>query len=295
MHRQITVLLFLLAYLHGFGQDKKIDRIEMYYDQGYYSKVLKKSRKLQALPEYDYSALPAFYEALSTFRLAEEPRWRKRHKDWLDDATKAYREFLDSDKSEDYIKAHSFEIAEIKLILQGLQKELLDEGNRSQASALKSFLTKELKGITPLSPIQVEEEKQVAGTSETKVSPHREKMVVYAKSLIGVKYVWAGSDEKGFDCSGFTNYVYKKFGVLLPRTAGGQLEKSAKVKIKDAQKGDLVFFGPGAKITHVGMVVSNKGEELTMVHASSSRGVIVTNVEKSTYWKPKLKAAGSFL
>ena len=68
-----------------------------------------------------------------------------------------------------------------------------------------------------------------------------------------------------------------------------------KKKIADAENGDLVFFGNGNKITHVGIVVSNKGEELKMVHASTSKGVIVTNVEKSSYWKPKLKGVGSYL
>ena len=294
MRNCVTVILFLLFCSIGFGQDKKIDRIEMFYDQGYYSKVLKKARKLQALPEYDYSTLPAFYESLALFQLAKDKKWRKRHKDWLDDAVKAYREFLSSEKSEDYVKAHFFEIAEIKTILQELEKELLAADDRSKAMRLKSFQEKELKGIEPLTPIQIEEQEQVV-TSGKPASSSREKIVVYAKSFIGVKYVWAGSDESGFDCSGFTSFVYKKFGILLPRTSGGQKEKSKQVKIKDAQKGDLVFFGPGAKITHVGLVVSDKGDELSMVHASSSRGVIVTNIVQSTYWHPKLKAAGTFL
>jgi peptidoglycan DL-endopeptidase CwlO len=278
----------------GFAQDKKIDRIEMFYDQAYYGKVLKKARKLQALPEYDFSALPAFYEAMAIFRLADDRHWRKRHEGWLDEAVAAYRNFLDSDKAEDYIKAHFFEIAEQKTYLKELEFQLIDEERREMANKLNSFLEKEMKGIEPLLPIQIEEQEAIA-TDGTATSSSREKIVKYATTFIGVKYVWAGSDEKGFDCSGFTTYVYKKFGILLPRTANGQKDMAKKVKIKDASKGDLVFFGPGVKITHVGLVVSAKGEELSMVHASSSKGVIITNIVSSTYWSPKLKAAGSYL
>jgi peptidoglycan DL-endopeptidase CwlO len=59
--------------------------------------------------------------------------------------------------------------------------------------------------------------------------------------------------------------------------------------------GDLVFFASGSTISHVGLVISNKGENLMMVHSSTSKGVIITEIPTSTYWQGKLKAAGTYL
>ncbi|MCG8577985.1 MAG: C40 family peptidase [Flavobacteriales bacterium] len=297
MSRILFVALLLVFGNLSFGQDKKIDRLEIFYDQGYYSKVLKKARKLKALPEYDYSALPHYYESLSLFRLADNEKWFRRHNTAIDDAISSYRQFLDNEKADHYVKAHYREISDLKIYLKKLEAKFKSNGQKSIASKLNAFQNKELKGIKAISAApEVEEELAKENTNTSGVSKtNRDKIVVYAKSFLGVKYVWSGSDEKGFDCSGFTSYVHKKFGLLLPRTANGQQEKSKKVKVDNAQKGDLVFFGPGSRITHVGLVVSDKNGELSMIHASSSKGVIITNIISSTYWKPKLKSAGTYL
>jgi phage terminase large subunit len=107
----------------------------------------------------------------------------------------------------------------------------------------------------------------------------REKIIEYAKKQIGVPYVWSGNDPKGFDCSGFTGYVMKEFGKELSRRAVDQFSGARKVKEKNVQKGDLVFFDNGSGISHVGMIVSDKGKPLVMIHASSSKGIIITEIE----------------
>jgi len=83
--------------------------------------------------------------------------------------------------------------------------------------------------------------------------------------------------------------------LVIPRTASAQLNGAKKVNVKEAYRGDLLFFSSGKNISHVGLVINKKGENLIMVHASTSKGVIITEIEKSTYWKPKLKAAGTFI
>jgi hypothetical protein len=294
----LAVFSSLILSQFSIGQDKKIDQLEILYDQGYYTKVIRKSNKLLADPEFDYSALPSYYKSISLFRMANDERWLERHENSITEAIDNYEDFSRHSNYSDYVHAHYYEISSVKTYLGNLGRKYEELGFREQSEQLFDFSFKYLKSIKGKPDKHEDINKPV---NENKpdvalaVSKDREKLVVYAKSLVGVKYVWAGSSESGFDCSGFTSYVCKKFGIQIARTASGQLEESKKVKLENAQKGDLVFFGSGAKITHVGLVVSNKGDDISMVHASTSKGVIVTNVEKSTYWKPKLKASGTYL
>ena len=71
-------------------------------------------------------------------------------------------------------------------------------------------------------------------------APYGDALVRYALSFIGVPYVWAGASPSGFDCSGFTQYVFKQLGVAIPRTADAQF--AAGQPVSDPLPGDLVFF-----------------------------------------------------
>jgi cell wall-associated NlpC family hydrolase len=120
-----------------------------------------------------------------------------------------------------------------------------------------------------------------------------EQMIAYAKQYIGVPYRYGGTSSNGFDCSGYTQHVLGEYGYVIPRSARYQKQKLNKIPIKKAKKGDLVFFSKNRRvISHVGLVISEEGEDLTMIHASSSRGIMITNVATNTYWKPKLMSAG---
>lgn len=107
-----------------------------------------------------------------------------------------------------------------------------------------------------------------------------------------VPYRYGGeSPTKGFDCSGYVQYVYQKNGVDLPRTAAQQSKQGVAVKKSKLESGDLIFFGSGGKINHVGIVVSDKGKPLSMIHSGSSTGVTITNVEESNYWSKRFRKA----
>lgn len=80
-------------------------------------------------------------------------------------------------------------------------------------------------------------------------------VVEYAKLFIGTPYRSGGTSTAGFDCSGFTMYVYNHFNIKLPHSAKGQTAKGTKVSKSNLQVGDLVFFGKS--IYHVGMYVGN--------------------------------------
>jgi cell wall-associated NlpC family hydrolase len=80
-------------------------------------------------------------------------------------------------------------------------------------------------------------------------------VVAYASNFIGTPYAWGGNGPSTFDCSGFTTYVFKHFGISLPRTAAGQQGVGTAIAQSNLQPGDLVFFGSPA--FHVGIYVGN--------------------------------------
>ncbi|MPQ32847.1 glycoside hydrolase [Clostridium estertheticum] len=80
-------------------------------------------------------------------------------------------------------------------------------------------------------------------------------LISYASQFLGVNYVWGGTSPSGFDCSGFTQYVFAHFGVDIPRVSEDQQNVGTLVSRENLQPGDLVFFGSPAH--HVGIYVGN--------------------------------------
>lgn len=119
----------------------------------------------------------------------------------------------------------------------------------------------------------------------------KKKLLDYAKYFKGGKYVWGGTSPKGFDCSGYVQYLYKKHNVNLPRTAWAQSKKGMSVNKNDLQKGDLLFFltdkKRGIPVTHVGIYIGN-GE---FIHAASKKkGIIISPITHGHYAKTFVSA-----
>lgn len=120
----------------------------------------------------------------------------------------------------------------------------------------------------------------------------RSDVIRYAKKQIGTKYKYAGRSPKGFDCSGFTMYVLQKFDVNLPAGSSAQENRGSIVSIDKVSPGDLIFFRreKGGRVFHVAMVIENNKDGVHVIH-STSRGVVIDNISKSKYWRPKISTA----
>jgi cell wall-associated NlpC family hydrolase len=115
----------------------------------------------------------------------------------------------------------------------------------------------------------------------------KKSVVTVAKNYIGTPYKYGGTSPKGFDCSGFVGYSYKKVGKSLPRTTASIYKKGKKVKKANLQKGDLIFFETYKKgASHVGIYIGSN----QFIHSSSSKGVKVDKLSNS-YWKTKYYGA----
>jgi cell wall-associated NlpC family hydrolase len=109
-----------------------------------------------------------------------------------------------------------------------------------------------------------------------------------ALTLRGIPYRNGGSDPRGFDCSGFTQYVFAQYGIALPRAVADQYGVGTPVEPEAIAPGDLLFFttvAPGA--SHVGIAIGD-GQ---FVHAPSSTGVVRVERASSSYWGPRFLAA----
>lgn len=117
------------------------------------------------------------------------------------------------------------------------------------------------------------------------------KVVATAKSLVGTPYVYGGKSpaDGGFDCSGFTQYVYKQVGYSLNRISADQAKQGISVALASLQPGDLVFFSfnQNNKVDHVGIYIGN-GQ---MIHSpSTGSSVKAVNINVS-YWQQRFVAA----
>ncbi|SDF51984.1 C40 family peptidase [Sporomusa acidovorans] len=113
------------------------------------------------------------------------------------------------------------------------------------------------------------------------------RIVATAMAQQGVPYVWGGTTPCGFDCSGFTQYVFAVNGISLPRTADVQFSVGVPVARNHLQPGDLIFFStyePGP--SHSGIYLGDG----VFIHASSSRGVSLAYLD-SSYWASRYLGA----
>lgn len=115
-------------------------------------------------------------------------------------------------------------------------------------------------------------------------------LVKFAETLIGVKYKYGSSDKKnGFDCSGFITYVFNRYDIKVPRISSDFTNSGKEVLLKDSKPGDLILFtGSDEKsgvVGHMGIITENKNGWIQFIHASTSRGVMLSGM--NSYFTPR--------
>jgi cell wall-associated NlpC family hydrolase len=116
--------------------------------------------------------------------------------------------------------------------------------------------------------------------AETTLGVVQKRLMVASQEWLGTPYTYGGTSSSGVDCSGFVLSVYSKVGLNLPRTSRDQAETGRAVRLTEVEAGDLLFFNTtGTGVSHVGISIGG----YRFIHASSSRGVIVSSLEESYY------------
>lgn len=114
----------------------------------------------------------------------------------------------------------------------------------------------------------------------------RDDVELTAKKLLGTPYVWGATGPNKFDCSGFTQKVFRQAGIRIPRNSRAQAKVGHYVSYEKLKRGDMVFFATNKKnpkrVTHVGIYLSNG----KFIHASSGgKRVMISSLVKSPYYK----------
>lgn len=123
-------------------------------------------------------------------------------------------------------------------------------------------------------------------TKKSSTNSLRASIVATAQQHLGTKYVYGGKKPGGFDCSGFTTHVFQSHGIHLTGASQQQADQGRRTSKSQLQPGDLVFFGRG-KVSHVGIVAEAGRGSLTVIHSTSSRGVVMEDISGSEYWQSR--------
>ena len=115
----------------------------------------------------------------------------------------------------------------------------------------------------------------------------RNSIVDLSREYLGTPYKYGGVTQSGMDCSGLVFTVFQDHNITLPRTSEQQSKSGKLIDLNSAVPGDLIFFRKNGRVFHVGIVSKIERDRMWMIHGSSSKGVIESEILNNSYWKPK--------
>lgn len=216
----------------------------------------------------------------------------------------AAQKIQELDFSGDYFEEIQPELQLILGLASAETKTLEAEGKTIKANEFSELVakfesihsapnTKPDQNLAPVVKMDSNQEEDILiNTSSDHASPNdvKDKLEELSTMLVGTPYRYGGTTPNGFDCSGFTSYVFSACAMQLPRTSSAQATVGEKIELEQAARGDLLFFGSKNKISHVALVISRKGEPLRIAHSTSSSGVVThseTDYDWQHYWSKR--------
>lgn len=168
----------------------------------------------------------------------------------------------------------------ITVLPKGLPVVILEQSGRWYKVQLKEgqtgWIYRQFIEVKPLPPVTSRNRFTTFGADE---------LIAYAKSFLEIAYIYGGDSPRGFDCSGFTMYIFTKFGISLPHRADLQKDTGTEVPVmEDLQPGDLVFFKTQGStvVNHVGIYLGDS----RFIHASSGYGAVrISPLDEGYYYK----------
>lgn len=158
------------------------------------------------------------------------------------------------------------------------QKNLIEQAKQQQRQYALAEQNAVSAAVNQVASIRSEAPKITLSRGGSPIS--NDNVVAYASNFLGTPYLWGGTTPSGFDCSGFTQYVYRHFGISVGRTTYDQINDGVGVSSDQLQPGDLVFFGKGGNPTHMGMYIGNGA----MIHAPHTGDVVkISPISRSDY------------
>ncbi|MFV0531649.1 MAG: C40 family peptidase [Flavobacteriales bacterium] len=156
-----------------------------------------------------------------------------------------------------------------------------------------NYKSKKREEFIPYKPIEPIESTSIANkTLERNASLNvksrnikADQILSTARTYLGTPYRYGGVSRSGIDCSAFVQKAFGPHNILLPRVSRDQAKEGQFVSKSQLEKGDLVFFATqgGRRVSHVGIVVKPDGGKSAFIHASTSKGVVVSQLDES-YW-----------
>jgi len=291
----IALTAFLIT--SACGTANLYQKLDKKYEKAQYEKALKKAnRSIQKNPA---DPTPLYFKSLlhtHFYSQSNNPEHLEQALTYLDRARrKKIPQYLKEDiqrLTDQLVETANNDISEIEDKAGPLTSQKIHELSQQleQAPRIK-LATAEIpqsnttaKKVTP---------KELAGMRKT--------IVEEAQKHIGTSYRYGGTTTRGFDCSGFTGYVFAEAGINLPRTAAQQAVSGRKIREKKAQPGDLVFFTKnksGGNVNHVAIILDTDSQGIKKVIHSTSRGVIIderTDGSWKSYWLPRKKHIASYI
>ncbi|MFM7565139.1 MAG: C40 family peptidase [Flavobacteriales bacterium] len=295
----LTFLLLLVFVSPSFwSQNPTFDRLEQLYDQGHFGMVWRKAGRYLKHNNLSESILPVYYQSMASIQLGVRRSFKRKEAEDLAQELEELISLLASEKGQTLLRSHQEEVLHLS---ESLTESLTDEFVLKNAN-IKNLLQTYQPKIDHLAKGKEREDKPKKNNEslvwkapddpalETQV-----KLITYAFTLENIPYKYGGTTTEGFDCSGFTSYVFSKvLNKKLPRRSVDQFEQATRIEKADVQMGDLVFFGSDGIVSHVGIIINEKGKALRMIHASSSRGITTDWIEDSDYFRPRLMGFGRY-